>query len=120
MALRGLSPAPRSPYNQDVVGPDRRFAWVRAPLDDFKAIKNSLDGTVNEVVLTVVARALRRHSRRRGHDVDELRAFVPVSIRTDDQGGEAGKGGAGMIVPLPISCSDPITCFQRIPDETKG
>ena len=120
MALRGLSPAPRSPYNQDVVGPDRRFSWVRASLEDFKSIKNSLDGTVNDVVLTVVARALRRHSMRRGYDVDELRAFVPVSIRSDDQRGEAGNEVAGMIVRLPISCSDPISCFQRISDETKG
>src|SRR3954454_2890603 len=120
MALRGLSPAPRSPYNAAHVGPDRRFAWVRAPLDDFKEIKDSLDGTVNDVVLTVVARALRRHSKRRGHDVDELRAFVPVSIRGDEKRGEAGNEVAGMIVRLPISCPDPITCFQRISDETKA
>jgi diacylglycerol O-acyltransferase / wax synthase len=120
MALRGLSPAPRSPYNAAHVGPDRRFAWVRASLADFKEIKNSLDGTVNDVVLTVVARALRRHSKRRGHDVDELRAFVPVSIRGDEQRGEAGNEVAGMIVRLPISCSDPVSCFQQISEETKG
>src|SRR3954469_21385799 len=90
LALRGRAPGPASPYNAESVGPDRRFAWVRASLDDFKEIKNSLDGTVNDVVLTVVARALRRHSKRRGHDVDELRAFVPVSIRGDEQRGEAG------------------------------
>ena len=119
MALRGLPPGPRSPYNRQSVGPDRRFAWVRAPLEDFKAVKNSLDGTVNDVVLTVVARALRRHSKRRGEDVEELRAFVPVSIRGDDSRGDAGNQVAGLIVPLPISCSDPITCFQRISDETK-
>src|SRR4051794_27314586 len=120
MALRGLSPAPRSPYNREVVGPDRRFAWVRASLADFKAIKDSLEGTVNDAVLTVVARSLRRHSKRRGYDIDELRAFVPVSIRPDDERGEAGNEVAGMIVRLPISCSDPVSCFQRISAETKG
>src|SRR4051794_9866405 len=46
MALRGLPPGPRSPYNRQPVGPDRRFAWVRASLGDFKAVKNALDGTV--------------------------------------------------------------------------
>jgi hypothetical protein len=51
--------------------------------------------------------------------VDELRAFVPVSIRSDDHRGEAGNEVAGMIVRLPISCSDPVICFQRISDETK-
>jgi diacylglycerol O-acyltransferase len=119
MALRGLSPAPRSPYNAAHVGPDRRFAWVGAPLEDFKQIKNALDGTVNDVVLTVVARALRRHSKRRGDDVDELRAFVPVSIRGDENRGQAGNEVAGMLVTLPISCSDPVECFQQISQETK-
>src|SRR5258705_1480470 len=89
MAWAGLQPAPPSPYNAEVVGPDRRFTWLRASLDDLKAIKNELGGTVNDVVLTIVARALRRHLMRRGEDIEalELKAFVPVSVRQEDQRG---------------------------------
>ena len=54
----GIAGAPRSPLNVRI-GPHRRFAWVDADLDRFKAIKNALGGTVNDVVLTVVAGALR-------------------------------------------------------------
>jgi hypothetical protein len=51
--------------------------------------------------------------------VDELRAFVPVSIRGDEKRGQAGNEVAGMLVTLPISCSDPVECFQQISEETK-
>src|SRR5205085_10241879 len=82
-AWAGLTPAPATPYNRDTVGRDRRFAWVRGSLDDFKSVKDSWEGSVNDVVLTVVTRALRRHLRRRGEDIDDLvlKAFVPVSTR---------------------------------------
>ena len=50
------------------IGPHRRFAWVEADLGRFKAIKDALGGTVNDVVLTAVAGALRSHLIRRGRD----------------------------------------------------
>jgi WS/DGAT/MGAT family acyltransferase len=115
MAWAGLSPAPPSPYNRPV-GSDRRFAWVRTGLDDLKAVKNELGGTVNDVVLTVVTRALRRDLLRRGVDVEglELKAFVPISIRGEDERGQTGNRVAGMIVTLPVSCEDTRTCLRRV------
>jgi diacylglycerol O-acyltransferase len=116
MAWAGLQPAPQTPYNVRKVGPDRRFTWTRASLDEVKEIKNTLGGTVNDVVLTVVTLALRRHLLRRGEDVDglELKAFVPVSVRTDAQRGTLGNQVSGMIATLPVSCSDPVRCLETI------
>jgi len=116
MAWAGMQPAPRTPYNAQKVGPDRRFTWTRASLDDVKAIKNALGGTVNDVVLTVVTLALRRHLQRRGEDIDELelKAFVPVSVRSEDQRGTLGNHVSGMIATLPVSCSDPTRCLATI------
>ena len=115
-AFAGLSPAPWTPYNRKLIGPDRRFTWVRASLDDVKAIKNSLGGTVNDVVLAAVNGALRRHLIRRGVDVRELtlKAFVPVSVRGDDEHGTLGNKVTGMIAPLPVSCSDPVASLHTI------
>jgi WS/DGAT/MGAT family acyltransferase len=79
-----------------------------------REIKTALEGTVNDVVLTLVARALRRHLGRRGEEQEELRTFVPVSVRSEDPRGELGNQVAGMIVPLPVACGDPVECFQRI------
>ena len=61
-AWTGLHAAPSSPFNLRI-GPHRRFTWVRADLGQFKAIKNSLGGTVNDVVLAVVAGALGSYMR---------------------------------------------------------
>src|SRR4051812_10530159 len=82
LARAGLTPPPDTPYNTGV-GPHRRFTWVRADLADVKRIKDALGGTVNDVMLAIVAGALGRHLRRRGVETDamELRAMVPVSVR---------------------------------------
>jgi WS/DGAT/MGAT family acyltransferase len=116
LAWAGARPAPPTPYNVGQVGPDRRFTWARASLDDVKAIKNALGGTVNDVVLTVVTHALRRHLQRRGEDVDELelKVFVPVSIRAADQHGAPGNRVSGMIATLPVSCADPVRCLASV------
>jgi diacylglycerol O-acyltransferase / wax synthase len=100
--------APRSPFNFDV-GTHRRFAWVRASLADMKHVKNQLGGTVNDVILAAVAGALGRYMRSRGHTTVglELRAMVPVSVRTAEQHGALGNRVTSMMAPLPVWCEDP-------------
>jgi diacylglycerol O-acyltransferase / wax synthase len=107
--------APRTPLNVEI-GPHRRFAWVRASLVDLKRIKNSLGGTVNDVVLAAVTGALHRYLRDRGHPVEglELRAMVPVSVRAEGERGEAGNRVAAMMVPLPVSSADPAERMRLI------
>jgi diacylglycerol O-acyltransferase / wax synthase len=115
MAWAGLNPAPASPYNKPI-GPHRRFTWVRANLVDVKAIKDELGGTVNDVVLTAVAGALGRHLRRRGVATEglELKAMVPVSVRSPDQAGDLGNHVAAMMAPLPVWCQDPVARQQIV------
>jgi WS/DGAT/MGAT family acyltransferase len=100
--------APDSPFNFDV-GSHRRFAWVRASLADMKHVKNELGGTVNDVILTAVAGGLGRYMRSRGHPTVglELRAMVPVSVRTAEQRGTLGNQVTAMMASLPVWCEDP-------------
>ena len=115
LALGGLAPAPSSLFNVPI-GPHRRFTWVRGDLDEFKAVKNALGGTVNDVVLTVVAGALGRYMRLHGEDTDEveLRAMVPVSVRADVERGALGNRVAAMWAQLPVGVSDPIARMHRV------
>jgi diacylglycerol O-acyltransferase / wax synthase len=116
-ALEGVSeiawafanPAPEVPLNVEV-GPHRRYVWARSDLETFKRIKNALGGTVNDVVLTVVAGALRSWLQKRGVRTEglELRAQVPVSIRTEDEQGHLGNRLAAMRAPLPVYVADPV------------
>jgi WS/DGAT/MGAT family acyltransferase len=121
MAWAGLNPAPSTPYNKSI-GPHRRFTWVRANLADIKAIKDELGGTVNDVVLATVAGALGRHLRRRGQQIEgvELKAMVPVSVRTDLERGALGNKVAAMMAPLPVWCQDPVARLDLVREELKG
>jgi diacylglycerol O-acyltransferase / wax synthase len=100
--------APVTPFNVPI-GPHRRFAWVRTSLPDMKRVKNHFGGTVNDVVLAVVAGGLGRYLRARGHStIDlEMKALVPVSVRASDEHGEAGNRVSAMMASLPVWCEDP-------------
>jgi diacylglycerol O-acyltransferase len=104
----GLTPPPPSPLNVPI-GPHRRVTWVRTALADFKVIKNSLGGTVNDVVLAVVAGALARWLRGRGVRTEglQLRASVPVSVRAEEERKQFGNRIALMVAPVPVYCDDP-------------
>jgi WS/DGAT/MGAT family acyltransferase len=105
----GMNPAPDVPLNVPI-GPHRRVRWVQSRLDDFKEIKNTLGGTVNDAVLAVVAGALRRWLHERGVRTEglELRALVPVSIRTEADKDSLGNRIAAMRGPLPVYVDDPV------------
>jgi WS/DGAT/MGAT family acyltransferase len=98
------------------VGPHRRFTWLQGDLNDFKAVKNALGGTVNDVVLAVVAGALGRFMRLRGEETDDvvLRAMVPVSVRADVEQGALGNRVAAMWAPLPVGIVDPVERLRSI------
>jgi diacylglycerol O-acyltransferase len=121
MAWAGLNPATSSPYNKDI-GPHRRFTWVRANLNDVKAIKDALGGTVNDVALATVAGALGKHLRRRGQNTDglELKAMVPVSVRQADERGALGNRVAAVMAALPVWCQDPAARLDILREELEG
>jgi WS/DGAT/MGAT family acyltransferase len=121
MAWAGLNPAPPSPFNVRI-GPHRRFTWVNADLASFKAVKNAAGGTVNDVILTVVAGALGRYMRLHGHPTDDvvLKAMIPISIRADVDRGALGNQVSAMWAPLPVGMTDPIQRLLRIRREMQG
>jgi WS/DGAT/MGAT family acyltransferase len=111
----GLNPAPETPLNVEI-GPHRRYAVVRHQLDDYKTVKNAFGGTVNDVVLAVVSGALARWLQSRGVRTEglEMRALVPVSVRTADQKGTLGNQLAAMRGPLPVYIQDPVARLQYV------
>jgi len=115
VAWAGLNPAPETPLNVEI-GPHRRFLGVRNELADFKTVKSAFGATVNDVVLAVVAGALRRWLQTRGVRTEglELRALVPVSIRSQDQRGTTGNRIAAMRGLLPVYIEDPIARLRTV------
>ncbi len=117
-ALAGINaPAPPTPFNVNI-GPHRRYTFLDVELSTLKGVKDSLGGTLNDAVLTVVALALGRYLRDRQYDTDGLvlKAMVPVSVRSNDQRGALGNQVAAMWAPLPVGVQSPAECLRRVAD----
>src|SRR4051812_41369461 len=121
MARAGLNPAPPSPLNVPI-GPHRRYTWVDADLDELKAVKNALGGTLNDAVLASVTLALGRWLRGRGADTDGLvlKAMVPVSVRAESERGALGNRVAAMWAPLPVGLEDPRDVQTTVAEAMRG
>ncbi|MGH2853732.1 MAG: WS/DGAT/MGAT family O-acyltransferase [Solirubrobacteraceae bacterium] len=116
-----LNPAPATPLNVDI-GPHRRFVGVGSPLEDFKLVKRAFGCTVNDVVLAVVAGALRTFLISRGVRTEglELRALVPVSVRAEDEHHQMGNRIVVMRGPLPVYMADPLQRLRFVKREMDG
>jgi diacylglycerol O-acyltransferase len=113
----GMS-APDSVFNVEI-GPHRRFQMVQADLADLKRVKNAHGGTVNDVILSIVAGGIGKYLRARGHDTTELelRAMVPVSVRAAEEHGALGNRISAMMAPLPVWCEDPVERLHVVTQE---
>jgi diacylglycerol O-acyltransferase / wax synthase len=111
----GLNPAPETPLNVPI-GPHRRFVGIGNQLEDFKLVKNAFGGTVNDVVLAVVAGALRSFLIARGRRTEgvEMRALVPVSVRAEDEHHQGGNRIVAMRGPLPVYIADPVQRLHSV------
>jgi WS/DGAT/MGAT family acyltransferase len=98
--------------------PDRHLATARRPLDELRAIKNHHGVTVNDVLLAAVAGALRLHAERRQERPRDLKAMVPVNVRSEAVG-ELGNRITFMFVELPASSPDPLDRLWRVSDATR-
>jgi WS/DGAT/MGAT family acyltransferase len=119
-ALAGavLPIAPASALNEPG-SPDRHLATARRPLDELRAIKNAHGVTVNDVVLAAAAGALRRHALRREERPRDLKAMVPVNVRSE-AASALGNRITFMFVELPASLSEPADRLHRVSFATRS
>lgn len=116
LAARGPR-APQTFLNREI-GRDRRVAFARAELERVKRARGGSGATVNDVVLSVAAGALRRTFERRGEEVPErLVALVPMSVRRPEERGDLGNRIATLLVPIPLA-ADPRERLALIHAET--
>ena len=97
---------------EGAIGPHRRWAAAHAELTDVKAIKRTFGGTVNDVVLAVIAGAFRDLLLARSEDPDHavVRSLVPVSVRGTGDRAPSNQVSA-MIAELPVGIADPVERF---------
>jgi diacylglycerol O-acyltransferase len=118
--------APDSPLNT-TVSRHRRFTVATAPLADFRRLRARYDCDVNDVVLTVIAGALRNWLLSRGEPVTAsltVRAMAPTSVYPDTDMAASGPGQAisevaPFLIDLPVGESNPVVRLSQIAHATE-
>ena len=107
LARSSTRAAGRMPFNHPI-GPHRDLEWLDVGFDRVKAIRKTLGGTVNDIVLAVVAGAMRRYLEDRGIDSwsSSLRVAVPVNLRAADQHDGRGNRVSAWLADLPVGEHD--------------
>lgn len=72
-------------------------------------MKNTLGGTVNDVILAAIAGGFREFLSARGESVQgrTVRSMVPVSMRTPQEHGRLGNEVSAVFANLPVGVADP-------------
>ena len=106
-------PVMTAPWNAAPVGPKRNFLWRKYSFADFRRIRSTLGGTINDVVLAAVtegaARYLKAHDERT--EGQHLRVMCPVNVRTED---ERGALGNRVSTVFPVFDAEPMDMTTRL------
>jgi diacylglycerol O-acyltransferase / wax synthase len=120
--------APNSPLNT-TVSRNRRFTVATGRLEDYRHLRARYDCDVNDVVLAVVAGALRNWLLSRGEPVSPtstVRAMAPMSVYTSpDSDMSAGRGQAisevaPFLIDLPVGEGNAVVRLSQIAHATES
>jgi WS/DGAT/MGAT family acyltransferase len=98
-------------------GVAKRVAWADPiTVADVKAVGRALDCSINDVLLSSVAGALRSYLMREGENVEGLsiRAMVPVNLRPAEKAWKLGNRFGLVFLDLPIGIENPVERLYAI------
>eukprot|EP01103_Thecamoeba_quadrilineata_P008066 TRINITY_DN17854_c0_g1_i1.p1 TRINITY_DN17854_c0_g1~~TRINITY_DN17854_c0_g1_i1.p1 ORF type:complete len:442 (-),score=87.04 TRINITY_DN17854_c0_g1_i1:56-1381(-) len=98
---------------------NKEVLWTEVPLSEVKEIKNALGCTVNDILVTILAGAIREAIKEEyGGDLldKELLFSIPLSLRPVDDRSLANKS-VSLYVFLPIQEDDPLKRLQLTKDQ---
>ncbi len=92
-------------------GVAKRVAWAEPiAVSEVKAVGRALDSSINDVLLSSVAGALRSYLMQKGESVEGLsiRALVPVNLRPAEKAWKLGNRFGLVFLDLPIGIENPV------------
>lgn len=115
-----LEPASTLPFNAPITDA-RHIAWTSFALDEFLTLRGVAGCKVNDVILAVIAGALRRYLMSRGVRPDGLRVrtLVPVSMRRAEDHMTLGNLVSAMFPRLPVDVADPVERLHAVSAEMR-
>ncbi|MBT8143877.1 MAG: DUF1298 domain-containing protein, partial [Gammaproteobacteria bacterium] len=112
-----LKPPDRRSRYKGKLSPVKRVAWAEPlPLDEVKAVGKAHGCTVNDVLLSSVAGALRSWATEQGDQIDglEIHAAVPVNLRPQVKAGELGNKFGLVFLGIPIGIADAVERLHAV------
>jgi WS/DGAT/MGAT family acyltransferase len=115
-----LEPVSDLPFNGRLTDV-RRIVWASFALDDFLAMRGVEGCKVNDVVLAVIAGALRRYVEGCGVPSAGLRmrTLVPVSVRRSEDHLTLGNLVSSLFPTLPVDVAEPVERLRRVAAEMR-
>jgi diacylglycerol O-acyltransferase len=119
--LENALPASRTPISRQPLGPRRRIDWLNTSVDEMTTLRRRLGTSLNDLVLAIVAGALRRYLGRRGVELETLdfRVSIPVNVRRESESEEMGNRVSSWIVRMPLDEPDPLKQLASIVERTR-
>lgn len=110
----------RLPFNKPCTG-ERMFRWAEFNMSDVHAIRETAGGTVNDVILAVLTRALTRYVKLHGQSVVNrfVRIVCPVSLRTNPKDASMGNQISFLPVALPLDSRGSVGTLQAVTARTE-
>jgi diacylglycerol O-acyltransferase / wax synthase len=80
------APIAATPWNAGVCSAEPRVEWLKMPFADYRAIRASFEGTINDIVLTILGEGAARYLKHHGWPTQgNLRIGCPVNVRRPEE-----------------------------------
>lgn len=97
------------------IGTSRQYRWSEVEIADLLTVRSALGGTLNDVVLAMVARGFRELllTRREHIGAHTVRTLVPVSVRHADERGHLDNRVSAIVAELPVTAENAVEGLRR-------
>ncbi|MBI2423275.1 MAG: wax ester/triacylglycerol synthase family O-acyltransferase [Candidatus Hydrogenedentes bacterium] len=112
-----MLPIRHMPFNKTRSN-ERVIAWTEFSFAEFRAIRAVLGGTLNDIVLTIIAGAVRRYLEERApaylKKSKTFRILAPVNIRNEAERGAIGNHISFLPIDVNLDIADPVDRLHAI------
>ncbi|HEY6418540.1 MAG TPA: wax ester/triacylglycerol synthase family O-acyltransferase [Candidatus Binataceae bacterium] len=110
-----------APWNAAPISQRRSLAWLKLSFTDFRTIRSTFGGSVNDVVLTVLTEGAARYLKHHGYAANgaELCVACPVNVRRKEEQSALGNRVSMMFPTAPAEPIDVVERLKQINEQTE-
>ncbi len=109
-----LKPIKKLPINGRNSGL-QSMVWAEFPLDEIHAIRAQCGASVNDVMLSLLSKAVERYTASKGMTEQAfMRVLVPVNVRDEEEQGEYGNRISVLPIDVPFNIPNPVEHLKAV------